>query len=360
MPLLFISWLLGRFLRNVAVVAIGLTALLALFDMLANASTVAAGSGAPPALSLLFYMLLRLPAVGVFILPFAVLIASVQTFGRLASQGEILALESAGFTLGKIACTLAAGAAALAALQFAFGDRVVTELTARMSEWQASGFQGLPKSEVPQSVPEWFFSKNHIIHLAGASEDGSQVQNSTIIQTDAAGIATDYWSVQKAVYSPDGWTFEQASGRNLAGMGAHSNTPPPRLEVPPPQAVSSFAKPVEELRFSQLRTLGWGEIAPQLHPAAFYRVWSNYRVAQPVGGVAMVLLAAPVCLQVQRNGRRVWVSLGILALGFLFFIAQGVLLAIGERGDIPPILAAWGVFGAFSIAGLAAITLRVR
>lgn len=360
MPFVFIRWLLGRFLRNVAGVVVALTAMLALFDMLANASTVAAGSGVPPAMSLFFYMLLRLPTIGVFILPFAVLIASVQTFGSLAAQGEILALESAGFTLGRIACTLVAGAATLSALQFAFGDHVVTELTSRMNEWKAVGYHGLPKLEASPIAPEWFSSRNHIIHLGGVSQDGSRVQNPTILETDGVGIAAQYWTAQTAAYGADGWRFEQTTGRNLSRTGQASISPLPHLEDMPPRAISSFAKPIEELRFSQLLTLGWGDLAPQLHPPAFYRVWASYRVAQPLGNVAMVLLAVPVCLQVQRNGRRVWVSTGVFALGFLYFIAQGVLLALGEGGGLSPLVATWGAFAVFGGAGFLAIAFRVK
>jgi lipopolysaccharide export system permease protein len=360
MPIVFIRWLLGRFVRNVAAMAVALTALLALFDMLANASAVAAGSGSP-VVSLLFYVLLRLPAIGVFILPFAVLIAAVQTFASLAAQNEILALESAGFTLGRIVAVLAAGAVALAAIQFAIGDRVVTEVTARMNEWKASGYHGLPRLDDSPAPPAWFASENHIIRLGDVSQDGGRLRAPTIIETDSAGIATHYWIAEKAAYGEGGWTFEKAAGRDLKQLSQEHLAPPPRLAAMPPQALSSFSRPVEELHFSELHTLGWGDIAPQLHPPEYYRVWTNYRLAQPLGIVAMVLLAAPVCLQVQRNNsRRIFVSIGVFALGFLYFIAQGVLLAVGEEGGIPLSLAAWGSFAIFGGAGLAAIALRVK
>jgi len=361
MPVVFIRWLLGRFLRNVAAMAAALTALLTLFDMLANASTVAAGSGTP-VVSLLFYVLLRLPIIGVFILPFAMLIASVQTFGSLAAQNEILALESAGFTLWRIVGVLALGAAALAAIQFTIGDRIVTEATARMNEWKASGYHGLPKLDTSPEPPAWFASENHIIRLGEISPDGGRLRTPTIIKTNPSGIATYYWTAEKAAYGASGWTFEKPTGRDLGRMSQENlGQQPPRLAAMPPQVLSSFSKPVEELHFSELQTLGWGDIAPQLHPPQYYRVWTNYRLAQPLGAVAMLLLAAPICLQVQRNNRRrLSVSIGVFALGFLYFIAQGVLLAVGEEGGVPLPLATWGPFAVFGGIGLAAIALRVK
>jgi len=359
MPTVFLRWLLGRFFRNLVVVGAAMSSLLALFDTLANASEVAGGSGTPPVLALLFYMLLRLPIIAVFVLPFVVLIASVQTFSSLAAQREILALESAGFTLGRIAGTLGVGAALLTSLQFVFEDRVVTELNARMNEWKADDYHGLPKLKSAPVPSEWFFAGNHLIHSDQVSQDGSLLQNTTIIEMDDAGVAAHYWKTEGAVHGEGGWRFGKAYGRDLRGPD-QSSKPPPLLEEMPPLALSSFSKPVEELRFSQLRTLGWGNITPQLHPPGFYRFWTNYRLAQPLGGIAMVLLAAPLSLQVQRGVRRTWVSVGIFALGFCYFISQGVLRALGENGDIPALPATWGVFAVFGGAGLAAIAFRVK
>jgi len=83
-------------------------------------------------------------------------------------------------------------------------------------------------------------------------------------------------------------------------------------------------------------------------------------LAQPLGGVLMVLLAAPICLQIQSNGRRNLVSAGVFAMGFLYFILQSILLALGEKGGIPPFLAAWGGFLIFGGIALAAISFRAR
>jgi lipopolysaccharide export system permease protein len=359
MPFLFIRWLLCRFAWNVAIMGVALTTILTLFDLLAHASEVSLG-GAPPLLSLLFYELLRLPSICVFILPFAVLIAAVQTFGSLAGQREIIALESSGFTLPRITLILVAGAGALAVLQFGLADQIVTGATERLNEWKADGYRGLPKLDALEDSPEWLASGNFIIQLVGVSADGSELYSPTVIETDDMGVATRYWNARAATYDGDGWILEDVTGRDLERKTElHYRD----LRLPlaiAPRLLSSFAKPVEELRFSQLRTLGWKNIETQIHPPELYRVWTNYRLAQPMGGMVMVLLAAPIGLQVQRNGRRILVSIGVFFLGFLYFILQSILLSLGEGGDLPPMLAAWGAFAVFGGTGLAALLFRLR
>lgn len=359
MPWLFIRWLLFRFARNVVAVWFALTMLLAVFDLLANASEVSLGSG-HPLLSILFYVLFRLPVIANFILPFAVLIASVQTFGSLAAQREILALESSGFTLAKVVLVLVTGGGLLAAVQFLAADWVVPDVTERLNEWKADGYAELPSPETTPDAPEWLASGNYIIRMAGVSLDGTKMSAPTVIETDGRGVAIRYWNADRAVADGRGWIFVKASGRDLV---LESKLDDEQMLLPiamPPALFASFAKPAEELRFLQLQVLGWTHAGTQIHPQEFYRVWTHARLAQPLGGVLMVLLAAPICLQVQRNGRRNLVSAGVFAMGFLYFILQSILLALGERGGVSPFLAAWGGFLIFGGVGLAAIAFRAR
>lgn len=359
MPFVFIRWLLWRFARNVAALAIALTLLLTVFDLLAKASEVALGAD-QPALALLFYMIFRLPIIGVFILPFAVLAASVQTFGSLASHREILALESSGFTQSRIVLVLVAGAGILATLQFVFADRIVTDATERLNEWKADAYQGLPKLKITPTAPEWLADGNLIVHMAGVSPDGTRLQAPTVIEMDEAGVATRYWNAREATHDGKDWMLEDAAGRDLASRTSlHQKRQPLPMAVLP-QTFSSYAKPVEELRFSQLWSLGWSPIETQTQPTELYRVWTLFRLAQPLGGIVMVLLAAPICLQIQRGGRRVLVSTAVFAMGFLYFILQNILLALGEGGDLSPMLAAWGAFASFGCVGLVAVIFRLR
>lgn len=359
MPWVFIRWLLSRFAGNVAAAWVALTLLLAVFDLLANASAVSLGGG-HPLLSILFYVLFRLPVIGNFILPFAALIAAVQTFASLAAQREILALESSGFTFAKVVFVLVVGAGLLAALQFFAADQVVPDATERLDEWKADGYAGLPKAETSPEVPEWLASGNHIIRMESVNRDGSVLYRPTVLETDARGVAIRYGSADGATNDGSKWVF---GNMNEIDLVLKTRRHYPRRVLPiamPPALFSSFSKPVEELRFLQLQALGWTHAGTQIHPGGFYRLQTHARLAWPLGGAVMVLLAAPVCLQVQRNKRGNLVSAGVFALGFLYFILQSLLLALGANGRMPPALAAWAAFLIFGGIGLALVAFRAR
>lgn len=361
MPWLFIRWLLVRFFWNLCVVGSILTSVLTVFDLLANASEIALGSP-HPLLALLFYMLFRVPVIANFILPFAVLLASVITCNSLAAQREILALESCGFHLPKIALTLSVGALALAVGQFYLADELIPDVTERLNEWKDGDYVGLPAPEKITENPEWFASGNQIVHMGHVSLDGMEMARPTVIETNPSGVATRYWEAHRATASEldQGWRFEHVRGRDFAPDHTWTSD---HLVVPmelPSELFPLFSKPVEELRFSQLRALGAESVLTQKFSKDLYRTWMHARMAQPLGGVAMVLLAAPLCLHVQRTGRRILLSCAILTLGFLYFLLQNVLLALAGNGHIPPVFAAWVPLLAFGILSLMLLTRRPR
>ncbi|MFV0416318.1 MAG: LptF/LptG family permease [Chthoniobacterales bacterium] len=370
MPTIFIQWLLLRFASRVLRITFALTVLLAVFDLLTQASEIAS-EASHSFYALLFYFLLRLPGIAVFILPLGVLIAAVQVFSSLASQREILALEASGFTLSRIVITLLTGAFFLSVGQFVFTDYFVTDTQERLGEWQADHYQGLPKLEALPDSPEWVSSEGFLVQTGGVSPDGHHLQSPTVLAIDSSGVASHYYNAESASYQEvntgnkqtppkSSWVLKNAVTRDLRLQSeayAKAIILPLTLQ---PKDFASFSKPIEELRFSQLYALGWKDMNSQIHPNAVYQVWAYSRIVQALSCMVMVLLAAPICLQIQRNARRLYVTIAVFALGFFYFILQSILIPLGENGTFPPVVAAWATFICFGFLGAAAVFFRVK
>jgi lipopolysaccharide export system permease protein len=90
-------------------------------------------------------------------------------------------------------------------------------------------------------------------------------------------------------------------------------------------------------------------------PVDFYQTWLLRKIAIPFVTLMMVLLAAPVAQGMQRHGGLgTGLAVGV-GIGFLYFVADGLLLALGEIGTIPPVVAAWSptvLFGAIGVSVL--------
>jgi lipopolysaccharide export system permease protein len=343
-------WLLKRLATNVLFVSLGLAALLTVFDSLAHGGEVAAGAE-NPLLPMLYYALLRFPAILLFLVPFSVLIAALITFGSLSAQWEIVALEATGFTLNRISVIFAFAATGLGVLAFWVGDRVLPPAFESLEEWEQRGYSGLPGLDLAPKQPEWLASESYIARLSGVSGDGAILESPTLLRLNDDGVMTLYLRAQRAVYQSEGWELQQVA-ENVLGTGNSRDrtTRAVRLDLKP-HTITWLNVSVEALRFSQLRLLGSGRVETPKESPQYYRMAAYRRIAQPLAAVVLLLFAVPAA-RWSRVGSRMLVSVLVMAAGFLYFVVERLCLAMGEVGNLPVVLAAFGphlLFACFAI-----------
>lgn len=92
---------------------------------------------------------------------------------------------------------------------------------------------------------------------------------------------------------------------------------------------------------------GQGTWAPYL-----YQTWLYEKLTTCLVPLLMLLLSAALAQQIQRAGRLELLFLGGAAIGFAFFVFNGITLAMGEVGLLPPLLASLAPLVAFTaVAG---------
>jgi lipopolysaccharide export system permease protein len=79
------------------------------------------------------------------------------------------------------------------------------------------------------------------------------------------------------------------------------------------------------------------------------------KFAAPASSLLMPLLAAVAAFGVTRAGNLIIRLVFGMALGFSFFVADNFMLAMGEFGVAPPLLAAWSPFLLFLLVGYAVL-----
>lgn len=345
-PGVFARYLLRRFLLATLGLLAGLTAVLTVFDLLANAGEVLAGATVPlPALAA--YTALRVPQIVSLLLPLAVLLAALATLGRLAAGSELIAIRAAGVSGVRIAGTLLLGAAVVAAVHFWFAELVVPESAGRLRLWQARDYAGLPPAVSPRYAPTWFAAGQTIVHVEASSTDGTRLMQPTLIERDAGGRLVAFTTADLARYRDGRWILTGVR-RPLAIEG---ETTPTRLvlDLPlDPERFSVLAGGPEEVGLRQLAALAGSTEVGRRSPA-YYAFWMNRKLAQPAASLVMVLIAVPLGLQLARRNRLLASALGALAAGFLFFIAERLLVPLGENGVLPAAMAAWAPVGAFGL-----------
>lgn len=344
-------FMLLRFAGMFLFVVFTLTSLLALFDLLAHAEVLSLHH-AETLLPMSYYTGLRLPVLLAMITPMSALLAALITFERLATQFELVALQSAGMSIYQACLVMLSGGLMVAGLQFAVVSELATGAEARIFRWAERDYAGLPDRSVLEPGPTWFATDRFQLHVANARDRGRQLDSVQLIELDSPGSILTYHMAREARANDSGWTLIDGWKQTVAtGRREQFET----LEVPlalDPREVERARLPVSSLTLGELRTLGADSGERAGERAHIYRTWAARRIAEPLGTLVMILLAAPLGLQLRRSGRQLrWGALAV-GLGFLFFIFERILLALGESGAVAPAVAAWSPLGAFTAIGI--------
>jgi len=332
-------YLLRHFLIRAGLIIAGLTAILLVFDVLANADDIVTGSGGI-VLPILAYAGLRLPEVLVLVIPLSALLASLAVFATLVTTHEMVALRAAGVSIYRITLSLLGGALLLGAFHLWFADTVLPATSSRLELWKAQDYRALPPRQRPTQAPSWFAVGDALVEVGWSSLDGRRLRDVTVIRRNGDGRMTAYMRADRAHYTDDLWVLERVQRVPVDG-GARPNTDEIRLALPvSPKRFAALGERPGTLAISEIWRLA---STPGLggRPKEVYRVWLQRKFAHPVGALVMVLLAAPLGLQHARRNRLLLASMGAIGAGFLFFVAERLLLALGETGMLPPALAVW-------------------
>ena len=87
-------------------------------------------------------------------------------------------------------------------------------------------------------------------------------------------------------------------------------------------------------------------------PGYFYATWIQQKIAGPIALALMPLLAGIAAFAHHRQGSSVIAVVWGITFGFLFVVIDNILLAMGQFGSLPPVVAAWLPIALFATVGL--------
>jgi len=358
---------------HLIVTLLGCVALLELLDLLNNSDDIIARHGNHIS-ALAKYAGLRLPDITSFILPFAVLIAAQLMLAKFARDNEILALKASGLSFYRLLSTLVPVALAIGTLHFLLSDQIVPRTTRALENWDANAADTMgattnaastaKSTGTPVATPSspsqpgvWVRDGNSFIHIGAVLAEGTELRDVTIYERGSSSNLERRIMAKRVVYLAKHWTMTDVEvlelGTDQSRKPVEHAELPWRTSLTPNHLVDLAADPAtlslaEVYRFAARPDVG-------SRPVDFYRTWMQRKIAVPLTTLLMVLLAAPVAQGLQRHGG---IGMGLavgVGLGFLYFIADGLLLTLGETGAIPPAVAAWSPMVLFATFGIGAL-----
>lgn len=333
---LYVSRLfLGRFL----LCALGFTAVIQILELLEVARDLAVrGDGG--FLITLYYTGLRFPAVLVQTVPLSVLMGALLALLHLAANNEIIALKSVGISFYAVIAALLPVGLMVALGYHILGDVIAPAADRNLQHWW-SETTPLAQQTVPPRA--WMRDGDSVVVVDRILPKGDELFGVTIHVRDAEANMTERLVAEQARYEDGRWTLHSVH-RQLVTEAPGA----PREEIASlhwatglkPENLAEIAVPPRIFTFAQLRRVLTGEWVGS-RAQYYYQTKLHKKIAGPISLLLLILIAAPVAQTIRRESSGGLALVFGVILGFGYFVADGLVLTLGEGGLLPGLVAAW-------------------
>ncbi|HMO77294.1 MAG TPA: LPS export ABC transporter permease LptG, partial [Sphingopyxis sp.] len=295
------------------------------------------------------YIGLRLPQIIETFLPFSVLLGTILTLATLNQNSEVIAMKSAGMSAHQVLAPLFLAAFLVAAISFAFNERIVARATASLNAWQKVQYAEIPRETGVRSNI-WVRAGDDLIN-AQTVQTGDPVRLTGVrVYERTGGVLSSILYADSARAVEGGWEFTGASRFiRRSGTVQPLGTIVAARGVRPDQFTLAQVKG-DELPFFQLRS-AIADLEAAGRPVDALKGVMWHKISGPLSAILMPLLGAVAAFGLARSGKLFIRAILGMALGFAYFVADNFALAMGDLGAYSPFLAAWGPFILFALIG---------
>ncbi len=296
------------------------------------------------------YVGMRLPQIIETFLPFSVLLGTILTLITLNQNSEVVAMKASGMSAHQVLAPLFLAALLVAAISFAFNERIVTRSTAALGAWQKVEYAQIPRDNGVRSNI-WVRDGDNLINATTVETGGPAIiLRGVTIYERTGGVLSSMLKADSARSVASGWELSGAT-RFLRRSGTVEplGTIIAAKNVRPDQFTLAQVDG-DELPFLQLRA-AIADLEAAGRPVNALKGVLWHKISGPLSAILMPLLGAVAAFGLARSGKLFIRAIFGMALGFAYFVADNFALAMGDLGAYSPFLAAWGPFILFALIG---------
>ena len=327
------------FLVRFLVLLFGIAMIMQALDVLSESGDILEPAGAGMD-SIWRFTVLRFPQMVSNVIGFSALLTTLITCTTLAQSSEVAVMQSSGLSSFRIIFPMMGVCAVAAVFHFALNETIVAQSNDEYGRWRASGFAIGDVTLPPSKSDAWAIEGDTRVRAQAVTRDGTILDKVTLYKLDAGGRIKQITSANFAAYSNGQWTMFDVTRFKVDEMKVTST---PRMtwqtKIPPARfralSIDPETVPIGRLATAVSQLKGEGMSVSKL------TAWLHHKVSGPLGTILMPLLGAMAAFGVQRSGTMFLRVIGGMAFGFSYFVVDNLLLAVGQFGTIPPVLAAW-------------------
>ncbi len=299
---------------------------------------------------LIRYYLSYLPIMFVQVSPFACLLSTVYTFGKLNHNNEIIAMRSSGLSIFDIARNALIFGLLISLMVLWVSDRFVPPCSVENQKIKIQMDEGLAKSKIkkPDEILNlsMYGLRNRLFFISKFSPSTKTMEGITILEHDQNQNLTKKIIASKGIYQDGLWKFYQTITYDFDHNGQVIDEPLYMEEeimsiTETPLDLASLRQKPEQMNIRQMQNYIW-----RLSKSGATGIIRNLKVdlyqrfVSPFTSIIIILLGIPFSLLMRKRATGM-AAIGVsISVGFLYYVLDAVCLAIGKSGLLFPALAA--------------------
>ena len=313
---------------------------------------------------LLQYFYFQTPQFVYYVIPMAVLVATLVSIGILSKNSELMVMRACGVSLYRTAAPLVVFALAASAVLYGLQERVLAQ-TKRQADRLERIIRKWPALTNPLDRRWVVGTDGSIYHYDFFDPRGDRFSRLHVYRLDQPS-----WTLRSITYARDaaparpaeseegpvawkmrqGWVREvEAAPAGTSSSVAVKYTPfiERDLSLEPPKYFKSDTPDPDMMTYGQLQEFV-ARLGGSGADAGRYRVALHRKIAFPLVTLVMTLLAVPFAVTTGRRGAMYGIGAAIV-MAIVYWTSMSLLAAFGAGGLLPPTLAAWApnlLFGA--------------
>ena len=287
-----------------------------------------------------------------FIIPLAVLLSVLITFGLLARSSELTVMKACGISLYRAALPVVSMSLIGSAILFSLEQRILAESN-RKAHAADRIIRDLPPENMNPLNRRWIIGRDGNIYHYGYFDAPRQTLTllSVFRPDPKAWRLLSHTYANTAEFIEGQWTGKRGSTTDYSKPVPDTEPFDSRtLALQPPEEFGTTTPVAELMTVPELRRhiADLADTGVNVTPLA---VELQRKIAFPFVTVVMSLLAVPFGVTTGRRGALYGIGLGIV-IALSYWVLLHIFLAIGGAGLLPPFLAGWSAN--IIVAGVAA------
>ncbi len=311
---------------------------------------------------IVLYFSYQIPFILSLMIPVAILLSSLLTFGILSKNSEIIAMKANGVSLYRTSYPIIIFAVLMCMVSFFLNEFVTPHTNQQAKYIKLVEIQKKEHIGAFKRNQIWFRGKDGIYNFNMFDPEAGTLKGIRINYLDHEMNLTKRIDAAKAVWRNDTWIFYD---------GLITTFPPnslPILErfdstvIDLPETPADFMivqKDTEEMGYFELR-----KYIKKLHSEGYdatrYIADAHGKIAFSLVSVILAVIGISFSLSKSERSGGISQSIAIgIIIGFSYWIVYGFALSLGRSGSLPPLVAAWTANTLFG-AGALYLFMKVK